>query len=111
MRPKERTLDRSDKEAKLDLLPDVTHWSNKKKAFNLELTTPRKLRFILVVQVQDGKDMTHAGRSTHAPDTPHDPPVDFHDQDVYWCETSLQTADFPCLSEIWMREIHQRVGH
>ncbi|KAF3512733.1 hypothetical protein F2Q69_00006452 [Brassica cretica] len=35
---------RSDKEAKLDLLPDVTHRSNKKEAFNLELTKPRKLR-------------------------------------------------------------------
>ena len=29
-------------------------------------------RFILVVQVHDGKDRTHAGRSTHTPDTPHD---------------------------------------
>jgi len=38
---------RSDKEAKLDLLPDVTHRSNKKEAFNLELTTPRKLRGVL----------------------------------------------------------------
>ncbi|KAF2570414.1 hypothetical protein F2Q70_00002724 [Brassica cretica] len=80
----------SDKEAKLDLLPDVTHRSNKK-------------------EVHDWKDRTHAGRSTHTPDTPHDPPVDFHDQDVYWCETSLQTAEFPCLSEIWMREVNQWV--
>ena len=40
-------------------------------------------KFIQVVQVHDGKDMTYAGRSTHTPDTPHDPPVDFHDQDVY----------------------------
>ncbi|KAF3538288.1 hypothetical protein F2Q69_00022430 [Brassica cretica] len=34
----------SDKEAKLDLLPDVTHQSNKKEAFNLDLTIPRKLK-------------------------------------------------------------------
>ena len=68
-------------------------------------------RFILVVQVHDGKDRIHAGRSTHKPDTPQDPPVDFLYQDVYWCETSLQIAEFPCLSEIWMREIHQWVGH
>ena len=44
---------RSDKEAKLDLLPDVTHWSNKKKAFNLELTTPRKLRGVLTKEQRD----------------------------------------------------------
>ena len=44
---------RSDKEAKLDLLPDVTHRSNKKEAFNLELTTPRKLRGVLTKEQRD----------------------------------------------------------
>ena len=43
----------SDKEAKLDLLPDVTHRSNKKEAFNLELTTPRKLRGVLTKEQRD----------------------------------------------------------
>ena len=44
---------RSDKEGKLDLLPDVTHQSNKKEAFNLELTTPRKLRGVLTKEQRD----------------------------------------------------------
>ena len=44
---------RSDKKAKLDLLSDVTHRSNKREAFNLELTTLRKLRGVLNKEQRD----------------------------------------------------------
>ena len=61
-----------------------------------------------------GRIRTHTGWSTHPPDVPHertelsDDPLD---QDVYCRETSLGTAKFPCLSEIWKRKLHHRISH